>query len=200
MNCTRYGHSRPHALTTAAAMLVALSVVPIAQAQESAAYTISVTPTSLEMAAGETARLETVVRDAAGEAIDAEIRMFAPDSEGIEVDRDGTVQATAGGSFRVLVFARPPEGSFLRSEIPVEVAWPPVESIEMAVFPERLYSGNTYRVKAEVWTEGKLLRTDMTPTLRSSDPDVVTIGAAGGLSAVAPGSARLTASADGCFK
>ena len=197
MKRTRFGLSRPHALASIAALLVTVAVTSSVQAQETSAWTISVTPTSLEMATGETARLEAVVRDASGDPIDAEVRMFAPDSDGITVDRDGTVKATAGGSFRVLVFARPPEGSSLRSEVPVEVAWPPVESIEMVAFPERLYSGNVYRVQAEAWTEGDLLRTDLVPTLRSSDPAILSVGAAGGLSAVAPGSARLTASADG---
>ena len=197
MKRTRFGLSRPHTLASIATLLAALAATPTVQAQETSAYSISVTPTSLEMAAGESARLEAVVRDASGDPIDAEVRMFTPGADGIAVDTDGTVEATAGGSFRVLVFARPPEGSFLRSEVPVEVAWPPVESIEMAVFPERLYSGNVYRVQAQAWTEGELLRTDLVPTLRSSNSEVLSIGAAGGVSAVAPGTARLTATADG---
>ena len=197
MKRTRFGLFRPCAFASTTTLLVALLVTPPIQAQEAAAYTISVTPTSLEMAAGETAQIEAVVRDASGSAVDAEVRMFTPGADGIAVGRDGNVEAKTGGSFQVLVFARPPGGSFLRYEVPVEVAWPPVESIEMAVFPDRLYAGNMYRVRAEAWTEGEMLRTDLVPTLRSSDPGVLSVGAAGGLRAVAPGSARLTATADG---
>ena len=197
MTRTRFGLLHPRAIASTSTLLLALAVTPTVQAQEAAAYTISVTPTSLEMAAGETARIEAVVTDASGETVEAEVRMFTPGADGIAVGTDGTVEAKTGGSFQVLVFARPAAGSFLRSEVPVEVAWPPVESIEMTVFPERLYAGNTYRVRAEAWTDGDLLRTDLAPTLRSSDPGVLSVGAAGGLSAVAPGSASLTATADG---
>lgn len=197
MTRTWFGLFRPCAVASTATLLVTLAVTPPVQAQEVATYSISVTPTSLEMAAGETAHIDAVVKDASGNAVDAEVRMFTPGADGIAVGRDGTVEATTGGSFQVLVFARPPEGSFLRSEVPVEVDWPPVASIEMAVFPDRLYAGNMYRVRAEAWTEGELLRTDLAPTLRSSDPEVLSVGAAGGLRAVAPGSARLTAVADG---
>ncbi len=194
MSQTSFGRFR--ALTMCIAISAQIAFSSALRAQESSSYTISVTPASLQMSAGEQAEIETSVLDASGAPVEAEIRLFGR-GDGLEVSSDGVVKATAGGSFSILVFARPGEGSFLRSEVPVEVSWPPVVKIETTEYPDRFYAGNLYRVMTEAIVEGGLVRTDIVPTLRSSDPTVLEVGAAGGVRAVAPGSARLTASADG---
>ncbi len=185
------------AIRTVAVGAAIAAAAPLAHAQEAEPFTISVVPASLELAAGDKARIDAEVKDSAGDLVDAEVRLFSRSAGGLEVYDDGSVDARAGGSYRILVFARAPDGSVLRSEVPVEVSWPPVSAIEATEFPERLYAGNRYRVRTEARVEGDLVRGDVTPMLRSSDPAVLAIGAAGSLQAVAPGRARLTASADG---
>jgi hypothetical protein len=81
--------------------------------------------------------------------------------------------------------------------VPVEVSWPPVESIEATEFPAKFYAGNSYRIPTEVRVEGGVVRDDASATLRSSNPGVLALGAGGGVRAVAPGAATLTASIDG---
>ena len=185
------------AIRTVAVGAAIAAAAPLAHAQEAEPFTISVVPASLELTAGDKARIDAEVKDSAGDLVDAEVRLFSRSAGGLEVYDDGSVDARAGGSYRILVFARAPDGSVLRSEVPVEVSWPPVSAIEATEFPERLYAGNRYRVRTEARVEGDLVRGDVTPMLRSSDPAVLAIGAAGSLQAVAPGRARLTASADG---
>jgi hypothetical protein len=180
-----------------AAGAISAVAVPQVHAQETAPFTISVTPASLEMAAGESAKIETEVRNSSGDAVDAEVRLFSRSEGAVDVSEDGSVDAKAGGSYRILVFARAPDGSVLRSEVPVEVAWPPITAIEVTEFPDRFHAGNIYRVRTEVRVDGDLVRDDIAPALRSSDPSVLSIGAAGGVQALAPGKARLTATADG---
>lgn len=185
------------AIRTVAVGAAIAAAAPLAHAQEAEPFTISVVPASLELAAGDKARIDAEVKDSTGGLVDAEVRLFSRSAGGLEVYDDGSVDARAGGSYRILVFARAPDGSVLRSEVPVEVSWPPVSAIEATEFPERLYAGNRYRVRTEARVEGDLVRGDVTPMLRSSDPAVLAIGAAGSLQAVAPGRARLKASADG---
>jgi hypothetical protein len=165
-------------------------------AQEGGDYTITTTPAMLQMNTGDEVTVEAAVIDRAGNPVDAQVAFFSR-SDGLAVSRDGLVKATAGGSFSVLVFARPLEGNPVRSELQVEVSWPPVQAIEATEFPSRFYAGNNYRVHTEAVVEGGLVRSDIVPTLRSSDPEVLAIGSAGGVRAVAPGSATLVASADG---
>ncbi|MGW8282450.1 MAG: hypothetical protein ACWGON_04025, partial [Gemmatimonadota bacterium] len=158
MNQTSFGRFR--ALTICIAISAQIALSPALRAQESSSYTISVTPASLQMSAGEQAEIETSVLDASGEPVEAEVRLFGR-GDGLEVSSDGVVKATAGGSFSILVFARPTEGSFLRSEVPVEVSWPPVVNIETTEYPDRFYAGNTYRVRTEAIVEGGLVRTEI---------------------------------------
>ena len=187
-----------HACTLVFAGLVPalLASVPGLRAQEAAAYTISVTPATLQMRTGEEATIEAFVLDAGGGRVDAQVATFS-NSRGLEVSRDGLIRASSGGSYTVLVFARPPEGNPLRTEVQVEVSWPPVQAIEATEFPPKFYAGNSYRMPTEVRVEGGLVRRDVSPTLRSSDPSVLAVGAAGGVRALAPGSAKLTAAVEG---
>jgi hypothetical protein len=180
-----------------AALLAALpATAPGLRAQEAGALSISTTPASLQLRAGEEATIEASVLDAAGSPVDAQVVTFS-NARGLSVSRDGVVRANAGGSYTVLVFARPAEGNPLRTEVPVEVSWPPVEAIEATEFPARFYAGNSYRIPTSVRVEGGMVRDDAFATLRSSDPGVLAVGAGGGVRAVAPGDAQLTASVDG---
>jgi hypothetical protein len=180
-----------------AAGAISAAAAPLVHAQETGPFTISVTPDSLEMAAGESAKIEAEVRSSSGAAVDADVRLFSGSRGAVDVYEDGSVDAKAAGSYRILVFARAPDGSVLRSAVPVEVTWPPITAIEATELPDRFYAGNIYRVRTEVRVEGDLVRDDIAPALRSSDPAVLSIGAGGGVQAVASGKARLTAAADG---
>jgi len=172
------------------------AAAPGLRAQEAGALSIAVTPASLQMRTGEEATIEASVLDATGSAVEAQVATFS-NSRGLSVSRDGRIRANAGGSYTVLVFARPAQGNPLRTEVPVEVAWPPVEAIEATEFPAKFYAGNSYRIPTEVRVEGGMVRDDASATLRSSDPSVLAVGAGGGVRAVAPGAAELTASIDG---
>jgi hypothetical protein len=188
--------ARMSTLSMALLALTQFGSAPGLLAQEQNAHSISVTPESLRMTVGEEASIEASVLDAAGNPVEAQIATFSR-ADGLAVSRDGRVSAEAGGSFSVFVFARPVQGSPLRVEIPVEVSWPDVVRIDATGYPERFYTGNTYRVNLQAVVEGYRVRNDLVPALRSSDPEVLAVGAAGGLLALSAGSARLTASADG---
>lgn len=168
----------------------------VGDARIAAVPTLSVEPASLELVAGQTADLRVVARDSAGNEVTPDrLRYFVRGGrDGLEAG-DGRVVAKRGGEYTVLVIAVLGDVQ-LREDVEATVAWPPVERIELAGLPEQMQEGNGYRVEPVIVTEGGLIRDDIEPTLRSSNPDIVAVSATGALRATGPGKATVTASAE----
>lgn len=169
----------------------------VGEASLAAAPTLTVEPASLELVAGQTADLRVVARDSAGNEVTPDrLRYFVRGGrDGLEAG-DGRVVAKRGGEYSVIVIAVLGEVQ-LRRDVDAIVSWPPVEEIQLAGLPEQMQEGNGYRVEPTVITEGGLIRDDLQPTLRSSNPGVVAVSATGALRAVGPGKATVAASAEG---
>ncbi len=167
------------------------------EAELAAVPTLEVAPESLAFMVGETPKLSVVVRDSEGNEIEADrIRYFVRGDGGVGVQDDGMVVATAGGESTIIVLALVGDHT-LRHNIETEVAWPAIEQIQLAGVPSEIQEGNSYRVESTVLTEGGYVRTDLQPSLRSSDPSVIAVSATGALRAAGPGRAILVASAEG---
>lgn len=169
----------------------------VGDASLAAVPTLTVEPASLELVAGQTADLRVVARDSAGNEITPDrLRYFVRGGrDGLEAG-DGRVVAKRGGEYSVIVIAVLGEIQ-LRQDVEATVEWPPVAEIQLAGLPAKLQEGNGYRVEPAIVTEGGLVRDDIEPALRSSNPEIVTVSATGALRAAGPGDATVTASAEG---
>lgn len=166
-------------------------------ARLAAVPTLSVEPASIELVAGQTADLKVVARDTAGNEVTPDrLRYFVQGERGGLEAGDGRIVARRGGEYTVLVIAVLGDVQ-LREDVEATVEWPPIEKIELAGLPEQMQEGNGYRVEPTILTEGGLVRDDLEPTLRSSDPAVVAVSATGALRAAGPGKATVTASVEG---
>lgn len=167
------------------------------EAELAAVPTLEVVPEALSFVVGETPSLSVVVRDSEGNEIEADrLRFFVRGDGGVAVQDDRTVVATAGGESTIIVLAQVGDQT-IREDIDTQVAWPAIEEIQLAGIPSEIQEGNSYRVESIVLTEGGYVRTDLQPSLRSSDPSVIAVSATGSLRASGPGRATIVASAEG---
>jgi hypothetical protein len=165
----------------------------VGDAQLVAAPSIEVTPTSLTLTAGETMQLAVETFDAEGNPVEpARLRYYVRGGRGLTVTDAGKVESPGGGEYTILVIAEVGE-SQLRQDVEAVVTWPAVTEVRLEGMPEAPQSGNSYRVHPVVLTEGGLVREDLHPTLRSSNPDVATVVSTGAVRAVSPGRATITA-------
>ncbi|TFG65773.1 MAG: hypothetical protein E4H28_03495 [Gemmatimonadales bacterium] len=159
--------------------------------------TLEVSPETLSFMVGETPSLSVVVRDPEGNEIEADrIRYFVRGDGGIAVDSDGGVAATAGGQSTIIVLAQIGEQT-LRQNVEAQVEWPAIEEVRLAGIPAEIQEGNSYRVEPVVLTKGGYVRTDLQPSMRSSNPSVISVAATGSLRATGAGTATIVASAEG---
>ncbi|MGD8495192.1 MAG: hypothetical protein PVF05_03320 [Gemmatimonadales bacterium] len=166
-------------------------------ARLASAPTLTVEPASIELVAGQTTDLNVVARDTAGNEVTPDrLRYFVQGERGGLEAGDGRIVAKRGGEYTVLVIAVLGDVQ-LREDVEATVEWPPIDRIELAGLPEQMQEGNGYRVEPTVLTEGGLVRDDLEPTLRSSNPAVVAVSATGALRAAGPGEATVTASVEG---
>lgn len=173
------------------------SATRVGEARLAAVPTLAVEPASVQLVAGETAELRVVARDSAGNEVTPDrMRYFVRGGrDGLEAG-DGRIVAKRGGEYTVLVIAVLGDVQ-LRQDVEATVEWPPVAEIQLAGLPAKLQEGNGYRVEPAIVTEGGLVRDDIEPALRSSNPEIVTVSATGALRAAGPGEATVTASAEG---
>jgi len=165
-------------------------------AQIASVPTLEVVPDALSFVLGEEASLSVTVRDADGNEIEADrIRYFIRGDGGIAVE-DGRVEATAGGESTIIVLAQVNDQT-IRQDVEAHVAWPAVIEVQLAGLPSEIQEGNSYRIESTVITDGGYVRSDYRPTLRSSNPSVLTVSSTGSLRATGPGSVTISASAEG---
>ena len=162
---------------------------------------LTVTPPELELEVGETAQLDAVVRDAAGQEIESGVVFFSRARRFVGVNPAGVVEAHRPGEHTLIAMvpSDPAEGRRSRPtllvEIPVRVAWPPLTGIEIAALPANLYAGTSLPVRALATdASGAERRPDF--AWSSSDTGVATVSEHGVLMLHGEGSATISASAE----
>ena len=154
-------------------------------------------PAELTLEAGSSARLAIRALDAAGNPVDAQLRVFG---RGVSWD-DGLVTASEGGTARLIAtVVLPAEANRqpFELEVPITVTWPSVARIDVARLDDRtLYAGTTVRYGARAFFASG--EEHPTPDLSwsSSDPATATVNARGNVTAHAPGRVTISASVDG---
>ncbi|SOD02107.1 Ig-like domain (group 2) [bacterium JGI 053] len=172
-------------------LLVSAEAVPPARVAR-----VQVIPDSLVLAVGATGDFTAVAFDSAGNALTGRTIAWSSANPAIaSVGSTGTVTGAAAGATRVTATVDGVSGS-----APVRVdAPPPVRVARVVVGPDSLVliAGATGDLNAVAYdAEGHVL-TGYAVTWTSSDSTVATVGAAGGVTAVSPGSARVTATVEG---
>ena len=191
----RYGAS------AGAALLLFAALATSAAAQQPAE--LVVTPAELALEVGETAQLTAEVRDAAGAAMDRPVVFFSRARRYVGVTPAGMVEAHRPGEHTLVAMVPVGDGPGDRRsepavlvEIPVNVAWPPLASIDVHPLPPNLYAGTSLGVSASATDESGA---DRNPDFEwsSSDDSVATVSEHGMLMLHGEGSATITAMSEG---
>ncbi|MDX1492780.1 MAG: Ig-like domain-containing protein [Longimicrobiales bacterium] len=189
-------HPRP-LLTPLLGALVALSSAFLPASAQESGLRIVAEPASPALQAGTSVPLTIRVVDARGEPVDMGVRVAAP--RDVLRYRDGRLQAYRAGEFEIVatgVVVGDAEGPPPLT-IPVRVAWPPVERVELNPSGQRLYVGTTLTHAPEAYHADGTTRPELVVEWASSDPKVATVDRYGTVEAAAAGAVTITASIDG---
>jgi hypothetical protein len=163
------------------------------------AQSIQVEPAAPTLQVGETLQFSARYVPAGGSPQpDSTIVFFSRNRTALPVTRSGEATAQAPGTYDVLAL-RPAQGNQDRilERISVTVPKPPVTAVVFTEAPEQLYAGTQGNLRVEARTAQDRVRSDVAPTLESSNPSVASVDRFQQIQAKAPGTATLTAIADG---
>jgi hypothetical protein len=188
-------------LLPALAILYAAAQVSLHAQGEAASIEIS--PASLELEVGDQVTVEARVLDASGHTVDAPV-MFFPLFRGerqrfagrnLDVSRfEGVVKAIKGGEY--LIIAIVADARNVRTQIPVSVAFPPLDRVDVTPGGGQMYAGTSVRHAATLLDTAGDVR-DSEVRWSTSDPSVAEVDRFGILTAGAPGRVTLAAEAEG---
>ncbi len=158
---------------------------------------IDVRPAELSLEIGGAAQLEATVSNDAGEAVSAPVLFLTPNRRSLGVTQEGMVEALAPGDFVVIARVPRPDGPPLSVSVPVSVAWPSVDRVEIDGVPERLWAGSLVEADIRVVDVTGARRTNVPLVFESGDSEVLRVDRFGIVQAVAPGATMLRVTADG---
>jgi uncharacterized protein YjdB len=165
--------------------------VPVTVAPTPAA-SIRVTPAIASVFVGSTARLAATVLDARGGSLDRPVSWSSGAPTVASVAQDGTVTGVGVGTAVILASAEGRVGSAT-----VTVAAIPVATVTISPASSTLDPGGRTTLVASVQSASGAELTDRAVLWSSSDSKVATVSSGGEVTAVAPGVATITASAEG---
>jgi len=174
---------------------LAVLLVPLTATGQS----LEIEPAAPSIAIGETQQITAFYVDADGERMrDTTAIFYAPDSKSIPTSRGGEVTAVEPGEHQLIVL-RPATDSQERivGRFTITVPQPPVAEVVFADVPDKVYAGTHMPLVAQVQTENGRVRDDVTVEVESSDDAVATVDRFQRVHGVSPGTATLTARADG---
>ncbi len=184
----------------ALALCVALAAFSPQEDGEEPAYTVRVTPASLELEVGDTGTIEAKLFDADGQAVggdDIRIMYFTRSRGAVKVKRDGSVTAVKPGTWEVVARAATRERPRPVATVTVNVKHPPLERIEFVDPPDRIYAGTTQRVRARLVDVKGTERGDVAIEVATGGSGSATVDALGHVTGTAPGICELVAEAEG---
>ena len=188
---------KTHSTIRLAPLILALTAVATTQAAAQEAARVQVSPATLSLEVGETATVSATAYDAAGNVIDVPFIYFSRDGRGsLAIDRTtGEIEAFRGGEFEVLARVLGP--TRISGTMTVNVAFPPLDRVEISRDGGRYYVGVTMRHKATVIDQADDVRGDVSVTWSTSDESVATVDRFGVFTAHVPGQVTLSAAAEG---
>jgi hypothetical protein len=154
---------------------------------------LQVIPESLNLKVGESARLQVTAMDQDGNEMSTDgLRFFARRGRIASADSVGMVKAMAPGEATIIVLLSV-DGKFLRTDVPVHVAFPPIAEV---AFPEDLTSSYTHittPIEVVVTDEMDFVRDDVEVSFSTSNPELASFDEFNNLTAHTPGGVTLIA-------
>jgi hypothetical protein len=152
----------------------------------------------LSVAVGGSTSFSVRAVDAAGETVDAPMRVTGP--RNALTIRDGRVEGLTQGEYEIvatLVVAAGSSAQPLTVRVPVTVSWPAVAGVTVTPQAGGLFVGSTLGHAATAVHADGSRRPDPALSWASSAPSVASVDAFGNVTGHAPGSASITASFEG---
>ena len=154
-------------------------------------------PARITVKAGETATLKVTAYDAQGNAI-PNARVFVNGPLMALSVGEGTIKGLKAGSFTAVAVAQgAPNAPPVTLDIPVLITWPALSKLEIVPEPGRLYVGVMLAHTARGSHADGSARPGLTAIWRSTDASVATVDRFGNVTALKPGSATISAEAEG---
>ena len=136
---------------------------------------IVVNPPTLDLELDEVAEITVQVVDSLGNVLEDSVRFFSGSRRALEVSGEGMkgyVRAAAPGSFQVIVMTLGADR--VRTDVPVNVAFPPVTSVTVTNLPENLYAGTNIPLSVVVEDASGAIRNNVSVTVKTSDQSLAT--------------------------
>jgi len=170
---------------------------PAASANAAVVAKLVAEPARVVMKAGESLPFTVTAYDAAGNVVpDARIRVGGPRMA--LSFTDGQVKAFRAGKFTAVATSVAAPGTPpVTLDIPVTVTWAALSRLEIVPAPGRLYTGVTLAHAAKGFHADSSERKGLAVTWRSSAPAVAKVDRFGNVTGLKPGTATITAEADG---
>lgn len=188
---------RPSAVHALAAYIVLGAGCPLSAAAQTPANRIQISPTSLTLDVGDTARVSAEAFDARDRRVMVPLVYFSTDRRAVGVDSTGRITAYRPGEARIVAVALGLGDTQTRAAATVTVRWPPIRRVEITGTAPRYYAGIGVRHRARVYDATEAERDNVPVTWASSDTTVLNVDAFGGVTAGKPGGATLSATAGG---
>ncbi|MGH7695630.1 MAG: Ig-like domain-containing protein, partial [Gemmatimonadaceae bacterium] len=154
-------------------------------------------PARITVKAGETTPLKVTAYDAQGNAI-PNARVFVNGPLMALTVGEGTIKGLKAGSFTAVAVAQgAPNAQPVTLEIPVLITWPALAKLDIVPEPGRLYVGVMLAHTARGAHADGSARPGLTAIWRSTDASVATVDRFGNVTALKPGSATISAEAEG---
>ena len=173
-------------------------LVPAAAFAQQSVARITVLPASPKVVAGDTLRLKAEAVDAAGKAVPGVTIKFQQTAAQFEgtVDDAGLVSGGSVGTIPLAVTALVAGETPVIRRVEVAVLPGPAASISLDQHPARLLAGQSFRIRATVFSRAGDTRADSVRWSSSSDA-VARVAGNGTITGAAPGKAVITASIGG---
>ena len=195
MTSTRAAFSLTRHVVAFIALAGAASVLPAQTQQAQEVARLSAEPSKITIMAGDSTPLKITAYDQNGNVVANPIlRVVGP--RGALRYSDGVLRALKAGTYNAVATSFG-AGQPVTLEIPVTITWPKLGSIEIVPAPGRLYTGIVLAQSVKAKHVDQSERKDLAVTWRSSNPSVVSVDRFGNIKGLRPGTATITAEAEG---
>lgn len=185
-----YGSARDTAL-----VLVVNPPPPPPDSSTQVVASIGVSPTSVSVLAGQTAKLAAKALNSSGGTVaGAGISWASSNAAVASVDTDGTVHGLSAGSASVTASSG---GKSASASVTVTVATVPVASVKVALNSQSITTGQSTQATATAYDANGNVLAGRSASWASSNGAVATVSTSGLVSAVAAGSATISATIEG---
>lgn len=188
-------HLFSSSLLLSALLVFVLNIAAFAQ-NNSDDWRIVVEPESVSLKIDQEVQLTATVYDAEDNATQDSVLFYTRNREAVSVTPQGKLTAMRAGNHEVVAVATGPDNNRIYQEVIVNVAYPPVTSVQFTDVPETIYSNTKIPLKLEIIDEKGFARDNVELSFNSSNPEVAAVDEFGRLNAKQAGTVTITARAE----